>query len=231
VRMRRRTLCRSKTRFCAGFAVLLMMLPLVAGCATGGKVKPAAIAPEPSVAGGPLVERLEDGRDGFVIAEVPRMDEAARRDFEAAVVLLNEGEYGRAVDLLEKVIEQSPGVTAPYINIAIAYQHIGKQAQAEEHLRTALRLVPEHPVACNEYGLLCRKAGRFDEARAVYEKALSIFPDYYPIRRNLGILCDLYLNDLPCALEHYEIYSEAMPEDKQVRLWISDLRSRLGIER
>jgi len=160
--------------------------------------------------------------------EVPQMDEASRRDFKRAVAVLKDQKYGQAIDLLEKVIEQSPGVTAPYINMAIAYQHIGKLEQAEDHLKTALLLVPVHPVACNEYGLLYRKTGRFVEARAIYEKALSRFPDYYPVHRNLGILCDLYLNDLACALEHYEIYSEASPEDKQVKLWIADLRARLG---
>jgi len=193
-----------------------MMLSVLAGCATDGKVKPA------------LVERLEDGREGFIIMEVPQMDEASRRDFQRAVAILNDQEYGHAIDLLEKIIEQSPGVTAPYINMAIACLHIGKLEQAEEHLKTALLLVPGHPVACNEYGLLYRKTGRFVEARAIYEKALSRFPDYYPVHRNLGILCDLYLDDLACALEHYEIYSEASPEDNQVKLWIADLRVRLG---
>ena len=54
------------------------------------------------------------------------------------------------------------------------------------------------------------------------------FPEYYPMHKNLGILCDLYLNDPACALEHYEIYSKAMPEDAQVKLWIADVRARLG---
>ena len=156
------------------------------------------------------------------------MDEASRRDFQRAVDLLNDKKYGQAIELLEKVIEQSPGVTAPYINMAIAYQQIGKLEKAEEQLKTALLLVPEHPVACNEYGILYRKTGRFAEARTIYEKALSRFPDYYPVHRNLGILCDLYLNDLACALKHYEIYSEASPEDKRVKSWIADLRARLG---
>jgi Tfp pilus assembly protein PilF len=174
------------------------------------------------------VERFEDGREGFIIMEVPQMDEASRRDFERAVAMLNEQDYGKAIELLEKVIEQSPGVTAPYINIAVAYEHIGKLEQAEGHLKTALSLFPGHPVASNQYGLLYRKTGRFAEARTIYEKALSSFPDYYPLHRNLGILCDLYVNDPGCALEHYEIYSEARPQNKQVKSWIADLRVRLG---
>jgi Tfp pilus assembly protein PilF len=217
-----------KTRTCARFLALVMVLSVFAGCATDGKVKPAQVVQEPSVAKSSSVERLEDGREGFIIMEVPQMDEASRRDFERAVAMLNDQDYDKAIDLLEKVIEQSPGVTAPYINIAVAYEHIGKLEQAEEHLKTALHLVPDHPVACNEYGLLYRKTGRFAEARAIYEKALTSFPDYYPVHRNLGILCDLYLNDPECALEHYEIYSEAKPENKQVKLWIADLRARLG---
>ncbi len=225
--MQIRMLPRLKTRTYAGFAVLAMVLSVNAGCATDGKVK-ATIAPEPFVAKGPSVEKLEDGRDGFIITEVPKMDEASCKDFDRAVSMLKDQDYGHAIDLLEKVIGQSPGVTAPYIDIAIAYERIGKPERAEEHLKTALKLFPEHPVVCNEYGLLYRKTGRFAEARAIYEKVLMRFPDYYPVRRNLGILCDIYLNDLTCALEHYEIYSNARPEDKQVKLWIADLRTRLG---
>ena len=215
-----------KIRIYLGFVVLV--LSLLVGCATNGKVKPTSDVLKSSKAKGFSVERLEDGREGFIILEVPQMDGASRRDFERAVAMLKDQDYDRAIDLLKKVIEQSPGVTAPYINIAIAYQAIGKPEEAEEHLKTALLLIPEHPAACNEYGLLYRKTGRFAESRAIYEKVLSSFPDYYPAHRNLGILCDLYLNDLACALEHYEIYSKAKPEDKRVKLWIADLRVRHG---
>ena len=217
-----------KTRNYVEFLLLVMALWHLAGCATDKKVKPAPIIQESAVPKGPTVERLEDGREGFIITEVPQMDEVSRRDFELAVVMLNDQEYGRAIELLETVIEQSPGVTAPYIDIAIACEHVGKLEQAETYLKTALRLVPEHPVASNLYGLLFRKSGRFTEARAIYEKAIERFPEYYPVHRNLGILCDLYLNDPACALEQYEIYSQAMPEDQQVKLWITVLRARLG---
>jgi tetratricopeptide (TPR) repeat protein len=205
-----------------------MVLAAVAGCAADQKVTKAPVVDKPVVDKGPTVTRLADGRQGFVIREVPRMDETAGRDFRRAVALLDDGRYERAAEVLEKIVAQSPGVTAPYINLAIAYRHLGKPEQAEPHLKAALELVPWHPVACNEAGLLYRQTGRFAEARAIYEKTLDRFPQYYPVHRNLGILCDLYLNDLECALAHYEIYSRARPADEQVQLWIADLRNRLG---
>jgi tetratricopeptide (TPR) repeat protein len=226
-RIQIRMLGRIQARTCSGFAVLAMTLAVLAGCATGGKVK-SPEAREPSAVKGPSVGRLEDGREGFIITEVPKMDETSRRDFDRAVAILKDQDYERAIDLLEKVIERSPGVTAPYIDIAIAYQHIGKPERAEEHLQTALKLFPGHPVACNESGLLYRETGRFAEARAMYEQAIEGFPEYYPAHKNLGILCDLYLNDPACALEQYEIYSIARPDDTQVTLWVADLRARLG---
>lgn len=215
--------------------LLLAGLAFLAGCAAGGRSMPESadkiVAPAPAVPArptGPLVEHLPDGRQGFVIREIPGMAAESLRDFERANVLLQAQDYKQAIGLLQKVIERSPGVTAPYVNLAIAYRQSGQPEPAEKHLQTALELIPEHPVASNEYGLLLRQAGRFAEARAIYEKSLTAFPDYLPARRNLGILCDLYLNDPDCALEQYTLYSAAKPSDEQVKIWIADLSARMG---
>ena len=80
----------------AGFAVLAMALSVLAGCATDGKVKTAAVANEPSVGTGPSVAKLVDGREGFIITEVPTMDEASRRDFDRAVGMMKAGWHGQA---------------------------------------------------------------------------------------------------------------------------------------
>ena len=224
-------ICFLKIKIFAWLVVPAIALWLLAGCVTGTDVTMAKHTPvvqEVLAIKGASVVRLADGRKGFVITEAGSISDALRKDFTSAVAMLNGQDYVNAIDLLQKIIEQSPGVTAPYINIAIAYQHTGKAEQAEGYLKTALDLVPGHPVACNQYGLLYRKSGRFEEAREIYERALKSFPEYYPVHRNLGILCDLYLNDLACALKHYEIYSLSMPEDSHVKMWIADLRARLG---
>jgi len=214
-------LCWLQVRRRAGWVALVMILAFVAGCVTSARVTHQPVADQ-----GPSVARLDDGRQGFVIRENPGMDAESRSEFERAVALMNDGKNDKAIELLTKVIERSPGVTAPYINIAVAYMRTGKLELAEQHLKTALGLVPNHPVASNEYGLLLRKSGRFKEARVIYEKAIDSFPDYLPVHRNLGILCDLYLNEPECALKQFEIYSEGMPADVQVKIWIAELRMR-----
>jgi len=209
-------------------------LVVLAGCATGGKIgkEPAVGSPvsaaQPAPPVGPSVVRFTDGREGFVIREPSSLDAESRGDFDHAIALIKEANYQKGSELLEKVISRAPGVTAPHIDIAIAYDLMNKPEQAEPHLKTALELVAGHPVASNEYGLLLRKSGRFAEAKAIYEKSLAAFPGYHPIDRNLAILCDLYLKDSVCALEHYGSYSKAMPKDKQVQLWIADLQARSG---
>lgn len=204
-------------RLCAKTAIVCGLgsaLSLFSGCAPADKW--------------PSVERLQDGRQGFVIQEKPDKDTKVRAEFERAVAMLNEGKNDEAIELLKRVIYRSPGLTAPHIDIALAYLRTGKPDLAEQHLKAALAQVRGHPVASNEYGLLLRRAGRFGEAREIYEKAIDSFPDYLPARKNLGILCDLYLEDPECALKQFERYSERMPEDEKVKIWIAELRIRLG---
>lgn len=217
-----------KLKGCINLIAFSAVFAIFAGCATQMKTEPAAEMQPKSTSVGATVSRLEDGREGFIITEVADIDIASHQNFEIAVTLLDEEAYQQAIEILEKVVDQSPGVTAPYINLGIAYQQIGKLEEAEDKFKVALNLIPDHPVACNQYGLLLRKTGRFDGAREIYEKALERFPQYFPLHRNLGILYDLYLNNLESALTHYEIYRQAMPEDDKVKLWIADLRARMG---
>ena len=207
---------------------LLLASVFLSGCASGVNITPDPEVKTTSVSGEPAVIFFDDGRRGFIITEVSKLDGNARRDYEQAVTLLNNNDFEQAIKILENIVALSPSVTAPYINLAIASRKAGQMEQTQEYLKIALGLVPGHPVASNEYGLLLREMGRFTEARNIYEQSITKFPDYLPLHRNLGILCDLYLNDLECALTQYERYSEGSPKNEVAKLWISELHLRLG---
>ncbi|MDH4233709.1 MAG: tetratricopeptide repeat protein [Gallionella sp.] len=149
-----------------------------------------------------------------------------RADFSAAMELIKSEEYDKAIKLLNKVIAQSPGSAVPYVNLALVYKKMENLKLAEENLKLAIKIEPENPVANNEYALLYRKTGRFAEARQIYEKLLEKYPNFMMAHKNLGILCDLYMQDSGCALKHYQIYSEFMPDDGAVKIWIADIQRR-----
>ena len=196
---------------------LAMILPALAlaACATTEKPQPKA-----------QIEIQE--AVGFTIIEQVSVSDAVRFEYSEALDQLERGNHDNGIAMLQAVAADAPHISGPRIDLGMAYHRAGDLEAAEAELQKALELNPEHPVALNELGIIYRKTGRFAEARQSYEAALAVYPGYHHARRNLGVLCDLYLGDLECALEAYEAYMTTVQSDAEATMWIADIRNRLG---
>ncbi|MGI9222137.1 MAG: tetratricopeptide repeat protein [Woeseiaceae bacterium] len=166
---------------------------------------------------------------GFTIFEDSNITGELRLDYDRAQELLAQGKIEDAIELLEKVAEAAPTLSAPRIDLGIAYHQLGAMEAAEAHLNTALAINASHPVALNELGIVYRKTARFSEARQSYQAALDVYPGFHYARRNLAVLCDLYLADLDCAVENYEAYMATVDSDDEAATWLKNARFRAGL--
>jgi len=195
--------------------VLLLVAMTISACATtqSSRRPPARIEVQETV--------------GFTIIEDARIGSDVRTDYDQALMALDQGDATRGIAMLEAIVATAPDLSAPRIDLGIAFHNAGNLDAAEKHLLLALESNPEHPIAHNELGIVYRKTGRFAAARRSYEAALAVYPGYHYARRNLAVLCDLYLADLNCALDNYEAYMATVPSDDEASMWIKDLRYRM----
>lgn len=237
--------CKAKKKLCdvMHLAILMVLFLLVSACVNTAMQKDQQSTKNTSLGqicppGTALKENKKtDNNQQLIPICVPKgiititdnyyIDPASKDIFNQAVVLLREQKYKMAIVLFEEITAKASKFSGLYINLGVAYARINKLDKAEESLKKALKLNKTHPVANNEIGQVLRKTGRYAKAREIYEALLKIYPDFLPARKNLGVLCDIYMQDLECALEQYETYLHTVPDDGKVKIWIADVKSRM----
>jgi len=157
----------------------------------------------------------------------PRTD-FNQKDYEVALEKMKKKKYTSAIVLLEKIIRDDAKRVGPHINLGIAYKELGKFDDSKRALLTATQVDPSSAIAFNELGLVYRKLGEFTSARNAYMKSIDNKSRYSLPYRNLGILCDIYLQDTSCAIRNYRKYQKLTGnKEKEVDLWIVELKRRM----
>lgn len=159
----------------------------------------------------------------------PSLSAQDKETYQLAVSALKAGKSKQAETILKKLIQSRPDFVNAYLNLGIISQENEQLDQAENYLSHVLKSYPENIIALNQLGIVQRKKGNFPRSKELYEKALSIEPDYANAHLNIGILYDLYFYDFQNAIKHYRIYQGLTKEsDETVEKWIVDLERQFN---
>lgn len=215
---------------------LMVLLAALAACATGPKPGPspdesAATEVDAEPASGPSA--LPDGPvtpNPYAQMEAEVSPEA-RRAFERALAGMENEQWAEAESLLLDMTGRYPALSGPWVNLGKVYVALERPEDAEAALEKALLINSKNLEAYNQLALLKRKAGAFDEAEALYRRALDVWPFHARTHLNLGVLLDLYRGKGDEALLHYRAYQQRQEDmDRKVAGWIVDLERRLAAE-
>jgi len=85
--------------------------------------------------------------------------------------------FDRALDMLNKAVEQKPEDGYIVDSLGWVYFRLGKFDKAVENLEKAVELVPEDAVINDHLGDAYWRVGRHNEARFQWQRALNLKPD------------------------------------------------------
>ncbi|MDH3537646.1 MAG: tetratricopeptide repeat protein [Gammaproteobacteria bacterium] len=194
---------------------LPLALLLLAACQS---VPEPAPGPAPVIAPEPVVEQ----------APPPEPVDFNQQFYEEAISTLKSGNTGLALELLIQVSSDAPGKPFVFTNLGLAYFKLQQMDLAEKAFEEAIKRDDGDAVAHNHLGILKRQKGEFQEARTHYQRAIDANSSYALAYLNLGILFDIYLQDLEQALRHYQKYQSLIGnQNDQVATWIVDIERRL----
>ena len=132
-------------------------------------------------------QRFQEARDLYT--EISRID---KQDAEVWLMLgaVNGqlGLYDEAVSCCRKAAALRPDYVEAHYNLAQAYMHLFRPAEAAAAYRQVLRWQPEHLDALNNLGYALEKLGNYQEALSCYRNAVKIRPNFAEAYCNLGNL-------------------------------------------
>lgn len=118
---------------------------------------------------------------GEILAAQPRHADCLHM---LGVAELQRGEFGRAIERLDRAIAIAPGVPTYHFHRALALQDLGRPEAAVEAYQRAIALRPGDADAHSNLGSLQRTLGRHAQALASFDQAIALRPDHAGAHHN-----------------------------------------------
>lgn len=180
-----------------------------------GGIAPVTPAPEPAA---PPATRPARSGSGFEL----RMGTPARTSgqwFDDAVAAQRRRDYGAAIQLYERALQETPDNVEALNNLGTVYQASGNLAAAREAFRRAITIQPAYAAAWSNLGVVLGALGEVSQSQAALIEAVRLDPANHGARVNLALqyqkqglagearrLLDQVVSDAPAMAEaHYAL--------------------------
>lgn len=184
-------------------AVIMVVICLINGCATPG------------------------GNSSKGAASVETLAPSQLERYQQALSKLEEAQPKDAEKLLENLVRERADVAELWINLALSQYQQNKSSAAEKTVNQILVSFPGVAQAHNLAGLLAVEEGEFKQAEQHYAQALKISPSYANALYNMALLQDVYLRNIPSAVDYYNRYLALAEDDEATKAWADNLSQRL----
>lgn len=169
-------------------------------------------------------------REGYCLSE-KRRQEKSLAHFLTASILDFSGELESAIKEYRRVLEFDFGSPKVHLNLAISYLKLNRFREAEEELKTAIKLSPEDLEPRIILALLYTSQGKTEDAQIFYQEALEKALKIQP--KNIGIyhsLAKIYYQqkNYDSAIQAYKMILEISPEDKEAHLFLGLIYEEKG---
>ncbi len=137
-----------------------------------------------------------------------------------------------AISLFSQITELDEGYRNASTNLGLLFLRGEKIDAAKTAFLQAIDRDKDNAIAYNHLAIIERRQGSFKQSREYYEKAIHAEPEYANAYLNFGILQDIYLQELPQAMENYKTYQTLTNNsDESVEKWILDIQRRIEADR
>ncbi len=134
---------------------------------------------------GIYTETIYNDLHGFIINQ--NHHQSAYTKFFSGLTYYEKGEYSRAIQDYNKVLEMIPDWADVQYNRGLAYYHEGEYKSAIEDFSVVINFSPNDVKAYNDRGNSYRKLGKNDCAIQDYNKAIELQSDYAKAHYNRGL--------------------------------------------
>lgn len=151
------------------------------------------------------------------LAALPSQAQNAPAPYETAADLVRQGQFDRAIPMIEELLASTPRNLKARNLLGIALSSAGRKEEANVQFRAALEIDPNFAPALKNLAVNELSLGQYKDAGTHFQQVLKSTPQDPVVHYGLAEV-DYALKDFPRAVHHYEQSGDLYLRDPQATL-------------